>query len=87
MILVISFQVGFSTSLIAIAVISIDINRDGMRKAKSTRKMYDPEAVFERRGQATDIQERVAFLCELKGCMSTTYNTRGRLDVSWEQQE
>lgn len=65
--LVISFQVGFSTSLIAIVVISIDINnRDGMRTAKSTRKMYDPEAVFERR-------ERVAFLCELKGCMSTTY--------------
>lgn len=53
MILVISFQVGFSTSLIAIAVIYIDINRDGMRTTKSARKMYDPEAVFERRGQAT----------------------------------
>lgn len=37
--LVISFQVGFPTALIAIAVISIDINRDGMGTAKSPRKM------------------------------------------------
>lgn len=64
--LVISFQVGVSTFLIAIVVISIDINRDGMRTAKLTREMYDREAVFERR-------ERIAFLCELKGCMNTTY--------------
>lgn len=26
-------------------------HRDGMRTAKSPRKMYDPEAVFERRGR------------------------------------
>ena len=48
---VILFQVGFPTCVIAIIVISIDINRDGMRTAKSSRNLFDREVVFEMSGQ------------------------------------
>ncbi len=58
--LVISFQVGFPTALIAIAVTSIDINRDGMGTAKSPRKMwsYDSEAVFWKGGTEPQISKK-----------------------------
>ena len=42
---------GFPTPVIAIIVISIDINRDGMRTAKSSRNLFDREVVFEMSGQ------------------------------------
>ena len=48
---VILFQVGFPKCVITIIVISIDINRDGVRTAKSSRSMFNWEVVFEMSGQ------------------------------------